>query len=279
MAIAMLCAIPVSLCAQAKPKRDVKKDVASTQKAHGKKKHYSSKRNNKVIRKTKKTSSGSYSKRDETYLTVDYTDDPRLYIGYESRRYIMTVQTNSSDWTCGGGNSWFSVYKRDDIIEVYVNTNETGEDRGDFFWVSSGDKKLWVYLKQKTLVRVPIASINNVHIEHGKEIMTLSVQFNIKDAKGKACFVECRLMDANGRYVCDNRGEQIIRYSDYAVTPQSYNENISIPIHITNNFIPVGREEKLFIWMIVVSCDNHYIDTTYKRFFAKKWRGNVETKD
>lgn len=203
MAIAMLCAVPVSLCAQAKPKRDVRKDVVSTQKPHGiKKKQFPSKRNNKITRKTRRASSRLFSKKDEEYLTVYYTNDPSLQI-----------------------------------------------------------------------------SLNSVHIEHGKEFMTLSVQFDIKNAIGKACFVECRLMDADGRYVCYNSGDKIIRYSDDVVTPHSYNQNISSSIHLTNNYIPVGKEEKEFVWMIMAWCDNHYLCTTYKGFFAKKGRMNVETRD
>lgn len=286
MAIIMLCAIPISLSAQAKPKRDVTKDMVSVPKSQKvpktakrkKSNHYLSKSNNR--RRTKRTRNESYN-----YLTVNNTDNPNINIGYEAKYFYITVQTNRRDWTCGNSNSsWYIVNKIDgNKIEVSVAANKTGEVRKGSFWVSSGDKGLWVYINQESLKLIPKAVIDYASLEHGRNVMSINVQASIENAKNKSCFVECWLTDAYGNYAVDNKGQKITYYSESVVTPQSDYQKVSFTTLVPNILIPAEIYKKTFKWIIVVCCiDNGESITSqpvYREFKATKKRKRVKTED
>lgn len=225
--------LPLSICAQAIPKRDKSKDivithpvatqrisrvrpvVAKKSKQNNKtrpSKAYSRRRKSKVVahRGYKRVVVKTPRKeelRPTTYLYVNGSTTPIINVNSDANVVDVPINTNGRNWDFSYVGSWYSVAQEShDEMRLYITKNPFHNERKDYFFVSTGDKAVEVSVVQEAKPinvkgRINYATLSNNVFHDSNMNIEVNVNFSVSEGADLSCYLVGFLLDSKGYYL------------------------------------------------------------------------------
>lgn len=281
--------------------------IQTEQKAKSKKKTSST--NNKQTSPTKHKSSSrrSYLSRrsrhkttipkEASYLRInnqygDITDYPTFSGGYKT----YSLYTDGQNYSVTMLPSWCKVTsKNSNSFTVYIDTNDSYEDRFDWFYVNCDNKVVKVYLKQSGKPMSVTASYQSGHLTHnynssGEKYIKVNATLNVSGAKNIRLFAVATVQDEYGNQVhatpsysnYKNNDGTFCTAADFTPTSDDLTP-FNVTIYIPNNALKLYNKRNKLICNLSLYCEEtgkFVSNASYSLVFnAKCKKGIVTTTD
>ena len=302
--------VPSILFAQAKPKRDVTKDI---QVLNVKKQDYKP-QSQKTVRPIKTASpakssvkytakvkpSGKYkTNRKKEHKTASYitVNLQTSVLSPHGGSETISVNTDGKTWNVYGIPSWCEVIKNKDnksfVLSYQVNPEHY--DRESIISVIADDKVSKVKFCQSGKPLNIIYSINSAQLSHNEtygsktKYLKINANVSIKGAKGNICYVVATIKDNLGKYIRTAYCSQMVYpiNGEFVTTRQKIvpstdeTENFNIDISLPNDVIALVEKQAYLTCDLYVTSDNTVEsilgDTMPLHFKATKKRKSIVT--